>query len=330
MTNTLRGILLGCALSWAAVASAQQSCANFVTLANAALIPDVGSSTLVQQMMSGAATWTQQPLSTRFDPRQAAAILDDGFRPSRACASNRERRADPAAFACEYTSRRSLETGLEVEMPKGRITYLNPSRRFDPSGPDNDIGLTQAIEVAATTAQGLGVPANEIETALAIAHPVRLFHIDHAQGNQRRSRRIEVMARVERKVNGWPVFDSSVQVAVNNEGKPARVHVVWPDFTLAQTATTTRTRQQLVDAIVERFGELGGCTSFVGAKAQVGWIANRDGDTNDEDGGTTASGRYVPGIRVVAIPPSTADSPQAGGFVHTFYLPLVVATATDS
>ena len=314
-------------LALAAPARAQISCSQFAQMAQAALPAQVGSPALVGNMLAGADGFTQSDLSTRFDPRQVQAVTGSHLRAGKRCPKNSERRKAPGDFVCEYAGRPDPDIVLDVNMPDGRLTYLNPNRRFDPSGPDTTVTPAEALEIATDVAHGFGVPPNEIDLTHSEAHARLLGKQRKDRSTPATLRRIETLALLRRVVNGFPVLDSKVNVAVSTEGAPARVHVVWPDFSLAGGLDDagTSTRGALIGQIVEQIGSFSNsCTAIGQLLVQVGWIPGDASDTSDETDSPSPSGRYVPGIRVRTLPVGTAENSDAiDDFVHRFDLPLV-------
>lgn len=321
--------MLGLAL--AAPAHAQISCPQFAQMAQAALPPQVGSPGLVGAMLSGAAAASANPISIRFDPRRVQAATGSKLQAGRTCPKNADRRKAPASYVCEYAGRPDPEIVLSVDMPDGRLTYLNPRRRFDPAGPDNDVTAAEALAIASEVAGGFGVPPTEIDLAHSEAHARMLASQRRDRSAPPAIRRTEVVALLRRAVNGFPVLDSKAHVAVGADGAPARVHVVWPDFTLAAGLgdAGTSSRAEMVGRIVEQLGAFSNsCGAIDRLLVQVGWVPGDASDTSDETGTPEASGRYVPGIRVRALPVETGeDSDAIADFVHHFTLPLVTVGA---
>jgi len=305
-------------------AGAEIQCAEFAALASSSLPPQVGEPGLVGSMLSGAGAFAAQGLSRSFDPKLAARALGSRLRPARSCPRSKDRKRAPRAFECDYSDPRDPRVSLDVEMPEGRITFLDPGRRFDPEGPDNDVTDDAALTVGRELLLGLGVPAAEIDPATAEADARMLASRPTDLSAPPSVRRIEVVALFERIVNGFPVIDSKAGVVVDVNGRAARAHVVWPDFSLAPglAGATPRPRPAVVAEIARTLGEIAGtCQSFDRMLVQVGWIPAELPDPGDAAG---PAGRYAPGLRVIVAPPEQPEDAAApGDFVQSFLVPLV-------
>lgn len=317
--------LLLAAATTQAPAMAQQTCANYAVRIDQALLPQVGSTQLVDQMIDGVDAWTDSGISAGFDPRAAARVLGDALRAARSCPNKRDREAAPEAFACEYAARGDSRGVLDVDMRDGRVTYLNPDRRFDPAGGDNPTTSDQVGALAQSLAQALGVPANEFSLAQARVRAVRLRSVGQAQGLPAVDRKKDVIVLVPRQVNGWRVFDSKLQVVADQQGKIARAHLAWPDFTISSALPNAAalSREAIITAALEHLGEAVGCDALTQFGAQVGW-GEMSLSAGDDSETSETSGRYVPVVRIIAAPPSSEGGPgQYEGMVTVFDLPLV-------
>lgn len=319
----------------ASQASAQQSCPTYVALAEAALPAAVGTPGLVATMVTGVGSTPQKALSAGFDPRALGRFTGDALKANPECSRNSLRRSNPSAFTCTYGARKDARTTLAVDLGRGEITYINPGRRFDPAGPDNLRTENEALDLAVAAGAALGIDTEQLDVAHGVARAVRMVTKEKASPDPVVPRRIEVVADLPRVVNGRPVADSGIRVVVDRDGRPARIHLRWPDFSIAPAAgfSPARSRADLVAEIAERFGELGDCDSFVSIKAHVAWVAGSVASP-DEDANevlpTPPPGRYVPSLRVSALPPGTAeDSGGVGGFIHDIDVALVQGTPAE-
>jgi hypothetical protein len=311
-------------------AHAQQTCSEYVSLADGNLPAAVGSSTSLNALLA-AAPDNGDGISLRFNAKQAMSALGDRLRPDR-CPPNKVRLADPAAFVCTYQG----PTGevdppiLTVEMPRGRLTYLNPLRRFDPAGPDNDVTPTTARAVAQSVALGLGIPTGELDLARATTRSsnIGIRRTDHTTPPT--IRRAEMVTLVPRIVANVPVLDSRLHVVVDVKGRPARVHAVWPDFRLARNIAGVRPRTDVLQDVVERLGSHGSCTTFTRLRMRVGWGTTAIADASDEAGGEAgAAGRYLPAVQVWALGPETAEDAGQYDTGIMFEVPLVTGSQLD-
>lgn len=304
-------------------AGAELQCAEFSALASASLPPQVGQPGLVGSMLSGAGAFTGQGLSRSFDPKLAARTARARLRPAKSCPRSKERRRAPLGFECEYSDPQDPRVSLQVEMPDGRITFIDAGRRFDPAGPDNDVTEDAALAVGREVLLALGVPEAEIDPATAEADARMLASRPTDLSAPPNIRRIEVVALFRRIVNGFPVIDSKAGVVVNAEGEAARAHVVWPDFSLAAglAGAAPRPRADVVAEIARTLGEIAGsCQGFDRMLVQVGWIPAELPETGDSAG---PAGRYAPGLRVIVAPPEQPEDASSGDFVQSFLVPLV-------
>jgi hypothetical protein len=321
-------------LALAGTASAQQSCPQFAALAAQALPPTVGSQQLVGTMLAGAESFTASGLATRFDHRQAMLATGTRLKAPRTCPRAKDRRNQPASFACDYVSPQDPRISLDVDVPAGRVTFIDGARRFDPTGPDNATTPAAALEVAARVIEGLGAPPAEIGLEHAKVSARMLASAATGGGGPPLIRRMEVIASVPRLVNDFPVLDSRATVAVDGEGRPARAHVVWPDFRLAPglSDTTPLSRTRVIASIVETMGSFAGsCDGFAKMRVGVGWVSGATTDLSDEQGAPQQPGRYLPGIAVQVAPPASGeDSGQIEDFVHSFTLAIVTADTNPS
>lgn len=327
MKNVLHFTTIALALAIGTTANAQLSCPEFAALAQSALPASVGTSQLVTGMLSGAGSFTEDGLSALFDHRTAGKALEVRLKPARTCPRKRDRRESPETFACEYGDRSNPRLSLDVDMQEGRLTFLDGTRGFEPDGPDNTTTNAAALDAAQIALKGLGLPPNEISLANAKVAARMMASAPRDGSEPPTIRRMEVVATVPRLVNGYPVHDSRASVAVGVDGRPARVHVVWPDFDLAPGlgAAMPLNRTELVQQIVETMGEFAGsCAGFDRMKVRVGWIPGAVADLSDESGAPQDGGRYLPGVAVKVAPPDSGeDSGQFEDFVRSFTVALV-------
>lgn len=320
---------LGCLallLTLAGQAHAQQSCSQLVTLIDQAIGAEAGNAALVTQMYSGLDAWTSDGLSKRFDAGATGEVTGDRFRRNRSCSSTKERRANSRAYRCRFSSKADAHIVLDADMPTGQVTYLNPGRRYL-GAVENQISPETAKATAIQLAEALGVPAAEVGSDFAtVAERVR---VTATRGNpmSKVTRRSEVFVKLPRLVNGFPVHGSDARVAIDVAGMPARAYVDWADFAPAAPLSAMRalSRSEIVDRIAEELGDLAPCGHFGRMVAKVGWI-----EAPLPGYGEIPTGRYIPGVRVLAISSDSLPAGHLSGPTHDLVFPIVEAIDSDS
>jgi hypothetical protein len=303
------------------------TCSDFVTLAANALPPQVGDMAFMQALLSPEVAQPQLPDALR-DPKllkRALKTIGAGkLAPDRSeCrfdgkVHRREQGRDPAdELECRFRGGKTGES-LDLELDRGKVSYLNPMRSYDgASGVENRVSDADAQAMARAAAMAFQCPSDEIS-------PLRLTRLKAAmvpvmddrpdlQNAQVHVAEVHVLA--SRHVGGTPVHGSLLRVAIDAEGRVARMHVRWPRFCVVpglgqDLANTLLSRADVLDAIVETLGEQNACQTLGKLRARIEYVRAGEAtgqaeepDPRDESPGAGEGARcYVPALVLQATP----------------------------
>jgi hypothetical protein len=139
---------------------------------------------------------------------------------------------------------------IKIDRDRGRIRYANSTRRFDWStSPHTSVPDTTASAIVTQMLGILGVPASE-GTPLDI-DTVNGQQYSRATGSALPVYQRERLVTIDRMINGYPVYDSTVRAAVSNTGQIARLLVRWPRF-IMPTGQQLRSRANVVSELAQR------------------------------------------------------------------------------
>ena len=134
---------------------------------------------------------------------------------------------------------------VKLDRSLGHVRWANKTRRFDyDTSPHTAISEAEAWQAAANTANMLGLPSEErgpVDVVTVTGGPVGPS--GHGPAHDR-----ERLVTMMRLVNGVPVWESRLRMAVSNLGTPSRLLIEWPVFVMP-SGLTLRPRQDAIDAI---------------------------------------------------------------------------------
>lgn len=249
-------------------------------------------------------TWTTQILAAPQGPDWMG-----GMGPGRVGLAVEDATPTEIVQAGDLLEARDVDDSMFIKMDyaEGRIRYASKPRRFSyDDDPHTSLPATAAVQIFNGMLDTLGVPRGErVATVDFDVTPLRgqLFDVVNEISLPPYDR--ELLISADRMINGLPVLESRVRVAVSNLGQIARLQVSWPQFVLPQ-GLVLRSRTAVVTEIGDRiFDAQGGTPVELG----IGLAYARFGD------------EYLP-VAVAAISePETSPNESDAGLVEI--IPLV-------
>jgi hypothetical protein len=300
-------------------AGAQETCPAFRELAEASVPGTVGNRDVMTRLLN---VRVGPQLSQNFDAAAVEKAVGDQLQPDAAC-----RREGPAP--CFFRNR-ATGSVMQRDLLDGRVTYLNPSRRFDAArGIDNPVTNAEALRIAMAGINGFGVPP--AEKGPPIVRTLMAATQDAPRRTKTQVLRAEVHVNVQRHVAGTPVFASRVVAAVSAGDQIARLYVNWPDFSIAPGfgPGDTRARPTVVDDVVERLTTDNPCGSIGHVLSHIAYVPLHLTDPLDEDNEGpkgTDQGGFVPALVVFAVPSEPGEG-QPHLAEQQFVVPLLSQAA---
>ncbi len=135
---------------------------------------------------------------------------------------------------------------LLIDYPCGRVRYINKERAYqwlDQAKPV--IQMESAGKIAASGLTVIGVPT--LEMGRFRVDTIMGQHVDVADPKKRSQPfERERMVTVERRFNGYPVFEEYARLIISKNGEIARLFIVWPKFQLKPNLKPAQ-RESLID-----------------------------------------------------------------------------------
>jgi hypothetical protein len=144
---------------------------------------------------------------------------------------------------------------VKIDFQRGRIRYIGKNRSFDwHYSPHKAIGKKKAKQLAINCLDKLGIPSDERGTIMV--NTVMGQHYDRSRQNGAEyTFEREQLVTVDRKVNGYDVFENYARLAVSNMAEVARLRVIWPKFVMADNLTL-RPRTEVVSETARYIAKL--------------------------------------------------------------------------
>jgi hypothetical protein len=317
-------------------AQAQQSCPEWQQMIDLAAPAEVGSPTLAGAMLAATVPAGSQ-LSANLDVRRLRKALGSRLKADRGCPKPSADAGDGEEqghddYECTWRDAKRTKAVLHVDLGEGSVVFLDPSRSFDPTGPDADFSNEEATAIAADLVAHLGIPGAEVD----LARPVIAWRgrADNAsEGGQLGQRRIEANVDLYRTVGGFPVMGSRLRVAVGAHGLPSRIHADWPDFVLAGGLDDAAplSRNDVLAKATEELGRHASCGEYSDIAATVAFVDARYFEWSDlSDEGDDRNGHgFVPALVIFATDDEAPYTDRLSSPTSIVATPLVAEGGQD-
>jgi hypothetical protein len=135
---------------------------------------------------------------------------------------------------------------VKLDYARGWVRYINKDRAFKwTEQPQESIPMDEAHGIAAMSLKSLGLPTSEWGSLRVDTIMGQHFDIAKSKKSSPPFER-ERLVTLERRVNGYLVFEEYARLAVSNKGEVARLLTVWPRFQL-RPDLKPKPKQQTID-----------------------------------------------------------------------------------
>ena len=152
---------------------------------------------------------------------------------------------------------------IKVDLNRGLLRYINQERAFVyKQSPHDAIPRGEAVEAALGSLGELGLPTSE----WGDPHVATIGGESSSGKGETEFFEVEQLVTLPRMMNGFPVFESSARVSVNNKGDVSRMLVRdWPQFRLKYSGDfSLRDKSQIISSLTSQIH-----TAFAGAPVEV-------------------------------------------------------------
>jgi hypothetical protein len=150
---------------------------------------------------------------------------------------------------------------VKLDYNRGWVRYINKERGFKWSEqPQESIPRDEAYRIAVKSLKSLGLPTSEWGTMRV--DTIMGQHFDFSKSTKPSPPfDRERLITLERRVNGYSVFEEYARLAVSNKGEVARLLTVWPRFQL-RPDLKPKPKKQMIDEMAKYLYETRGGQSL--------------------------------------------------------------------
>jgi hypothetical protein len=198
---------------------------------------------------------------------------------------------------CKMYNKRT-QSRMQFNGQTGRITYFNPTRRFEGRrGESANVSQDLAMQVSTRLLSAFAVP--EFEQTEPVVRTLKAASNDTAGEIPTQVLTAEEHVWISRSINGLPVVDSRSMIAVGDQNTVARAYIRWRPFVMLANLSIEGllSRDQVLDQTIKLVAESNAACDIARIDADLVYAPAELVPGVDSD----VAG-YLPALRIIVTP----------------------------